>query len=259
MYIDSHCHLDFYDKDEVDLIIENANKNKVEYFLNASSSMNSFDKIIEICDSHKNVYGAIGIHPHEAEDMNYALSTDELLLYINKSKKIIAIGETGLDYSRETINKNLQIENLLNHIYISQTTKLPLIIHNRNSNTDMINILTTEYKNKDFPCIIHCFTGDEFMAKSMMDLGFYISASGIITFKNSIELQNIFKNYIPMDRLLIETDSPYLAPTPYRGHRNEPMYIIEVARKIAEFKNITMEAVGNITTNNFKTLFNLNI
>lgn len=258
MYIDSHCHLDFYERKERDEIVSNAKKAGLEIMLNASSSRESFDEIIGIVNEYDNVYGAIGLHPHEAEDKKESIEKDELLLYINKSKKIIGIGETGLDYSREIKDKKLQKENLLTHIEVAQITQLPLIIHNRDSNEDMIDILENEYKNKAFPCIIHCFTGDMNMAQKMLDLGFYISASGILTFKNANDIQEIFKNYIPNDRILIETDSPYLAPTPYRGHRNEPKFVIEVARKLSELKNMSMEEIGKITTNNFKTVFKIN-
>jgi TatD DNase family protein len=259
MLIDSHCHLDFYEKDELPIIINNAEEAGVSHMLNACASMESFDKVISIANDYKNIFALIGIHPHEAEDMDHLISQDELLLYINKSKKVIGIGETGLDYSRENINKDKQMENLYNHINVSRETSLPLIIHNRDSNNDMTNILTNEMKKSPFKCIIHCFTADEVMAKNMLDIGCFISASGIITFKNATPLQNVFKDIIPLDRLLIETDSPYLAPTPYRGHRNEPAYVVEVAKKLAELKNLNEEEIANITSSNFKKIFNLNI
>ncbi|MBD5405559.1 TatD family hydrolase [bacterium] len=259
MFIDSHCHLDFYEKEELPEILNRAEKTNVKYMLNACASKNSFDKILKIIADYKNVFGAIGIHPHEAEDMGSPISEDELLLYINKSKKIIAIGETGLDYSRENINKDIQMENLYNHIVVAQKTDLPLIIHNRDSNEDMINILTEGMKKSPFKCIIHCFTADEYMAKKMLDLDFFISASGITTFKNSIPLQEVFKNVVPLQKMLIETDSPYLAPVPYRGSQNEPSFVVEVAKKLSLLKNISTEDIGNITSNNFKTLFDLDI
>ncbi len=259
MFIDSHCHLDFYEKEELQEILQRAEKADVKYMLNACASKNSFERILEISNEYKNVFGAIGIHPHEAEDMGAPISEDELLLYINKSKKIIAIGETGLDYSRENINKDIQMENLYNHIVVAQKTDLPLIIHNRDSNEDMIQILTEGMKKAPYKCIIHCFTADEYMAKKMLDLDFFISASGITTFKNSVPLQEVFKNVIPLQKLLIETDSPYLAPVPYRGHRNEPSFVVEVAKKLSSLKNISVEEVGNITSNNFKKLFNVDI
>ncbi|MGN0929065.1 MAG: TatD family hydrolase [Alphaproteobacteria bacterium] len=259
MFIDSHCHLDFYEKEELPEILEHATKSDVKYMLNACASQSSFKRIIEIANENKNVFGAIGIHPHEAEDMGHPMAEDELLITINKSKKIIAIGETGLDYSRENINKDIQMENLYNHISVAQKTSLPLIIHNRDSNEDMINILTEGMKKSPFKCIIHCFTADETMAKKMLDLDFFISASGITTFKNATDLQEVFKNIVPLEKLLIETDSPYLAPVPHRGSRNEPAFVIEVAKKLAELKNISAEEIGNITSNNFKTLFEVDI
>lgn len=259
MLIDTHCHLDFYENNELEDVILRAENANVNYMLNACASKDSFEKIINIANTHKNIFGAIGVHPHEAEDMGSAISEDELLLYINKSNKIVAIGETGLDYSRENINKDIQFENLYNHIKVATQTSLPLIIHNRDSNEDMTNILTSEMKKHSFKCIIHCFTADETMAKKMLDIGCYISASGILTFKNATSLQEVFKNIVPLDRLLIETDSPYLAPVPYRGHRNEPCFVREVAKKLAELKGLSFEEICDITLSNATKIFNLNI
>lgn len=257
MFIDSHCHLDFYEEERQSSIIAQANDNNVLYMLNACASKASFNKIINIINKFDCVFGAIGQHPEEAEKEGI-VSKEELLSFINKNNKIIAIGETGLDYSRENPNKKLQIENLLNHIDVSRETNLPIIIHNRDSNDDMINILSSEMKKGKFKAVIHCFTADIKMANIMLDLGFFISASGIITFKKSDELRNVFKT-IPLDRILIETDSPYLAPTPYRGKENQPAFVVEVAKKISELKEISLEEIGNITTSNFENLFNLKL
>jgi TatD DNase family protein len=257
MFVDSHCHIDFYDTNRTDEIVKNANDAGVSYMLNACASCSSFQKIIDITNKYDCVFGAIGQHPEEAEREGI-VSTDELLNFINKSKKIIAIGETGLDYSGPNPNKDLQIQNLLNHISVARQTNLPLIIHNRDSNDDMTNILTSEMKKEKFKAIIHCFTADLKMANAMLDLGFYISASGIITFKKADELREVFSS-IPNNRILIETDSPYLAPTPYRGHENQPAFVKEVAKQLAILKDIDTEEIGNITTSNFEKLFNLKL
>lgn len=257
MFIDSHCHIDFYDNNRTDEIIKNANKVGVAYMLNACASRSSFQKIIDITTKYDCVFGAIGQHPEEAEREGI-VSIDELLNFITKSKKIIAIGETGLDYSGDTPNKNLQIQNLLNHITVARKTNLPLIIHNRDSNEDMCEILTSEMKKEKFKAVIHCFTADLKMANTMLDLGFYISASGIITFKKAEELREVFKS-IPNDKILIETDSPYLAPTPYRGHENQPSFVIEVAKQLAVLKDLGIDEIGNITTSNFEKIFNLKV
>lgn len=257
MLIDSHCHLDMFDDSIRDDIVKNANTSGVKYMLNACAAKKTFDKIIEISNNYSCVFGAIGQHPEEAEREGM-VSKDELLSYISKGKKIIAIGETGLDYSGENFNRDLQIENLLNHIEIASQTGLPLIIHNRDSNDDMTDILSSQFKKKSFKAIIHCFTADKKMADAMLELGFYISASGIITFKNATDLREVFST-IPFDRLLVETDSPYLAPVPFRGKTNEPAFVVEIAKKLAEITQKSFEEISEITSSNFKRLFDLDI
>lgn len=257
MLIDSHCHLDSFSSEIQSEIVDNAIKNGVGYMLNACASRASFPKIIEVVSRFQNVYGAIGQHPEEAEREG-ATTTTELEYFISKHKKIIAIGETGLDYSGENYNRELQIQNLLTHISVAQNTGLPLIIHNRDSNEDMCDILSSQMKIKKFKAIIHCFTGTKDMAECMLSLGFYISASGIITFKNASDLRDVFR-MIPLDRLLVETDSPYLAPIPYRGQTNQPAFVMETAAKLAELKGVSKEEIAHITTANFNKLFNLNL
>lgn len=171
-----------------------------------------------------------------------------------KHPKIIGIGETGLDYYYQTTNKVTQILSLEQHILASQQTKLPIIIHTRDAEQDTLDVLSSEIKNYHFPGLIHCFTASKHFAKKMLDLGMYISIAGIVTFKNAIDLQEIVR-YIPLDRLLIETDSPYLAPIPMRGKQNEPAFVQYVAEKIADLKEIAIINVANATTNNFINLF----
>lgn len=257
MLIDSHCHIDFFDFADQKRIVESANSLSVKYMLNACAARGSFEKIIDVVSNFDCVFGAIGQHPEEAEREGM-VSKEDLLSFIGKSKKIIAIGETGLDYSSDGYNRDLQIKNLLNHIDVAGETGLPLIIHNRDSNDDMCEILTSEYSKKKFRAIIHCFTGDLKMANAMLDCGFYISASGIITFKNAGDLRNVFRD-IPLNRLLVETDSPYLAPVPYRGKQNEPGFVVETAKMLAEIKATTFDEISKITTQNFNDLFNLDL
>ena len=257
MLIDSHCHLDMFDDSLRDSIVKNANDAGVKYMLNACAARVSFQKIIDIVEKYDCVFGAIGQHPEEAEREGL-VSKDELLTFVSKSKKIIAIGETGLDYSSEGFNRDLQIENLLNHIDVARKLNLPIIIHNRDSNDDMTDILSSEYKKSPFKAIIHCFTADKKMADKMLELGFYISASGIITFKSAGSLRDVFSN-LPLNRLLLETDSPYLAPVPYRGKTNEPAFVVETGKILGGIVDVSFEEISNITTENFKHLFELDI
>ena len=257
MLIDSHCHLDSYDSELCDSIVKNANDAGVSYMLNACAARASFEKIIDIVKKYDCVFGAIGQHPEEAEREGI-VSKDELCSFISKHKKIIAIGETGLDYSGENFNRDLQIKNLINHIEVAQTINLPIIIHNRDSNDDMIEILSSQFKKKPFKAIIHCFTADKKMADAMLGFGFYISASGIITFNKASDLRDVFKT-LPLEKILIETDSPYLAPVPYRGKVNEPAFVVETAKKLSEIFEKSFDEISNITSQNFKRLFNLDI
>ena len=257
MLIDSHCHIDSFSVDEQYEIVDNAVKNGVGYMLNACASRASYPKIIDVVSRFPNVYGAIGQHPEEAEREG-ATTAEELQSYITKNKKIIAIGETGLDYSGEHYNRELQIQNLLTHISVAQKTGLPLIIHNRNSNDDMCDILSSQMKIAKFNAIIHCFTGTYNMAQCMLSLGFYISASGIVTFKNASDLRDVFRS-IPLSNLLVETDSPYLTPVPYRGKTNQPAFVTKTASLLAELKGVSEKEIADITTANFNKLFGLNL
>jgi TatD DNase family protein len=253
MFIDSHCHLDdFRYEEELTRIIKDAEHNDVKYFLSAGTKISEIKRLQEISGIYHNVFYTIGIHPHYAKDEKP--STEELIK-LASHPKVLGIGEAGLDYYRNNSPKKDQIEVFLSHIKAAQETGLPLMAHTRDADDDMINILEKDYKNKPFSGVIHCFSSSKDFAKRVLDIGFYISVSGSITFKNAENLRTIIK-IVPNDKLLIETDCPYLAPEPFRGKMNYPEYVVYTASMLAEIKgNLTTQEVGDITTNNFKKLY----
>ena len=256
MIIDSHCHLDYpvlYN--ELDNVIDRAEKNNVKIFLTISTNLKSFDKIKLIVDKYENVYGTLGIHPHETKDFINIDSTFLKKLY-NENKKIIGIGETGLDYYYDNSEREVQKKIFEEHLKTSSLLNLPTIVHTRNAEHDTYELIKEYKQNSNIKILIHCFTGTKEFAKKLLDLDCYISLSGIITFKKSIELVEAV-SYIPIDKLLIETDSPYLAPEPFRGKSNEPSYLRHVASKLSEIKKISIDDIEKNTSNNFLELFNL--
>ncbi|MDC0903357.1 TatD family hydrolase [Pelagibacteraceae bacterium] len=254
MIIDSHCHLT-YDPMSSSLkeTIDRANKDGVKYMLTISTEDKSYGKILDIIENYKCVYGTYGIHPHEAKNHQNLKSID-IIKKAKKSNKIIGIGETGLDFYYNHSEKNQQVNSFLEHIYASQTTGLPLIVHTRSAEDETLKILKESKKKKDFKILIHCFTGSKKFAFNLLDIGAYISASGVVTFNKSKELAETFK-VIPEDRILVETDSPYLAPVPLRGKPNEPSYITHTVRFLSSIKNISYESFSKITSQNFFHLF----
>ena len=253
MIIDSHCHLDYEPLiSDINKIILNAKKNNVTNLLTIGTSLESSKRVLEIVEKYENVYGAIGIHPNSTT--NNLSDLNELVDIKKKSKKIIAFGETGLDYFYKRSEKNDQIQSFEKHIQFAISEKVPVIIHTRDSDEDTISIIKKYYTKTKF--LIHCFTGSLDFAKNLLDLECLISFSGIITFKKSTDLRNVVK-YVPMEKMLIETDSPYLSPDPFRGKSNEPANVKIVAENIALIKEIALEEVANTTTKNFKKfLFN---
>ena len=254
MIIDSHCHLN-YEPMSLSLkeTIDRANRDGVKYLLTISTEDKNFDKILNIISENKCVFGTYGIHPHEAK--NYQSIKSEYIIKKTKlNKKIIGIGESGLDFYYNHSDKKDQISCFEEHITAAQRTQLPLIVHTRNAESETLKILQKKLKEKNFKILIHCFTGTKKFAFKLLDLGAYISASGVVTFKKSLDLANVFKE-IPNDKILVETDSPYLAPVPLRGKPNEPSYIIHTVKFLSELKNITFEDFSNITTKNFFNLF----
>jgi TatD DNase family protein len=249
--VDTHAHLEVIDS--ISDVIDRASKNGVEAVVAVSSDLDSSRRIIEISNSFPTVYCAVGIHPHEASSFNEGALAQ--LANLVSEKRVKAIGETGLDYHYSHSNRESQIISFTHQIGLAMEFDLPVIIHIREAFEDVLNILRKPgFSNSRG--VIHCFTGDYETAKGFMDLGFFISFSGIVTFKNAENVRDAAKR-IPFDRMLIETDSPYLAPVPFRGKRNEPAYVIHVAEKIAELRGTSYEKIAEITTINAKELFKL--
>ena len=250
--IDSHCHLDHEPLfNNLDQVIKRSKDVGIEKLLTICTTFESFEKIKKIIEKDKIIFGTYGIHPHEVK--NNRITTKLIIDEINNNKKIIGIGETGLDFYYNHSDKIDQINSFENHIKASIDLKIPLIIHSRNAEVETFDVLN-KYKDYNLKILMHCFTGSKKFAEKLMKLNAYFSASGIITFKNSTDLQETFK-YIPLEKLLIETDSPYLAPVPNRGKKNEPSFIDFTATKLAEIKETSKQELIKNTTNNFNNLF----
>ena len=251
--IDSHCHLDheplFANISEV---LKRSKENGVKKILTICTTIQGFNNIKNILKIDDIIYGTFGIHPHETE--TNIVDKNIIIKNINQNPKLIGIGETGLDFYYNHSKKNKQIESFNQHIEAAIELNLPLIVHSRNAEQETFEILN-DYKNKNPKILMHCFGGSYSFFKNMEKLNSYFSASGIITFKNSLDLQETFK-FIPLDKLLIETDSPFLAPEPNRGKKNEPSFVKFTGEKLADLKNIKFEDLINSTTNNFNKLFN---
>ena len=253
--IDSHCHLDHEPMfSDLKNVISRSKENGLEKILSICTTNDSFKKIIEIVKFDPIIYGTYGIHPHETSTNKTTKS--EIIKNVNSNKKIIAIGESGLDFYYNHSSRDEQISSFKNHIEASVELNIPVIVHSRNAEKETFEILNS-YKDLKPKILMHCFTGSSEFANKLLTLNSYFSASGIITFKNSIDLQNTFK-FIPNDNLLIETDSPYLSPVPLRGKKNEPSFIKYTLEKLAQIKNINLDKIEKITNDNFNTLFNLN-
>ena len=250
--IDSHCHLDHEPLlSDLTNVIKRSKDIGIKKLLTISTSHESFKKIKEIINKDEMIYGTIGIHPHESTENK--ITSDHIVKNFNENNKIIGIGETGLDFFYNNSNKKNQISSFEEHIVASIKTNSPLIIHSRNSEDVTFDILK-QYKDKNLKILMHCFTGSRIFAEKLLTLNAYFSASGIITFKNSNDLCDTFKS-LPLNNIMIETDSPYLAPVPNRGKKNEPSFIDFTAQKLAEIKNITKRDLIKYTTNNFNNLF----
>lgn len=251
--VDSHCHLDFPDfAAEVDDVVARAQAAGVGLMVTISTKVSEFDKILAIAERFPNVYCSVGIHPHEAASEP---ETDTAtLVKLAAHPKVVGIGETGLDYYYEHSPREPQMRCFLAHIAAARETGLPLIVHTRDADEDTAAVLTQEMGKGAFPGLLHCFTSSPVLAAKALDLGFYISMSGILTFKSAAELQETARG-IPLDRLLVETDSPYLAPIPKRGKRNEPSFVVHTAAKLAELKDVSVDTLARTTSENFLRLF----
>ena len=250
--IDSHCHLDHEPLfSDLDNVIHRSKKVGIKKLLTISTSIESFLRVKEIVNKDGIIYGTIGIHPHEVD--NNKIDVDFIMKNLNENKKIIGIGETGLDFYYDNSDRDKQEESFRIHIEAALKANIPLVIHSRNAEDKMFEILD-DFKNKKLKILMHCFTGSQQFAEKLLKFNSYFSASGIITFKNSAELQKTFK-FLPLERILIETDSPFLAPVPNRGKKNEPSFIDFTATKLAEIKEIEKSNLIKITTDNFNNLF----
>ncbi|MDP2852566.1 MAG: TatD family hydrolase [Gallionella sp.] len=251
MFIDSHCHLNFPELAEnIDDILAKMGSNMVSHALCVSVELDKFNEVIQLVKNHNNLYASVGVHPdYELESE----PTQEQLVELAAHPKVVAIGETGLDYYRLTGDLEWQRERFRTHIRAAITCKKPLIIHTRSAAEDTLRLMNEE-NAAQIGGVMHCFTESLTVAQAAIDLGFYISFSGIVTFKNAIQIKEVAAA-IPLNRILIETDSPYLAPVPFRGKLNQPAYVKHVAEEIAKLRGISVEEVGMETSNNFNRLF----
>ena len=250
--IDSHCHLDHEPlKSDLSNIIKRSKDVGIEKLLTISTSVESFQKIKNIINEDEIIFGTIGIHPHETD--NNEISIDYIVKNFEENPKIIGIGETGLDFYYNNSDKEKQIKSFKKHIEASIKTNSPVIVHSRNAEDETFEILN-KYQGEKLKILMHCFTGSKNFAEKLLKLNAFFSASGIITFKNSMDLQETFK-ILPLEKILIETDSPYLAPVPNRGKKNEPSFLSYTAQKLADIKGLSKQEITKITTKNFNNLF----
>jgi len=253
MLVDSHCHLDLPDfREELDAIVGRARAAGLSRMVTISTRVEKFPDIRAIAERFDDVYCSVGTHPHHAaKEPNVSVAD---LVAATKHPKVVAIGEAGLDYHYNNSPRDEQERGFRRHIAAARETGLPLVIHAREADEDIARILEEESARGKFPFVLHCFTGGEDLAKRGIALGGYVSFSGILTFKTSDNLRKIAAS-LPEDRILVETDAPYLAPQPFRGKRNEPSYVVETARVLAETRGLSPERVQEITTANFHRLF----
>ncbi len=251
--VDSHCHLDFKDfADELPDVVSRAVAAGVARMVTICTKLPNEPSVRAIAETHDPVFYAAGVHPMSVAD-HAPFALDDLLT-IAQHPKMVGIGETGLDYHYTVESKNAQQEALRVHIEASRRTGLPLIIHSRDADEDMARILSQEYANGAYTCVMHCFSSGAELAETALELGFYLSMSGVATFKNAVSVRETFAN-APLDRILVETDAPYLAPPPHRGKRNEPAYTALTAAVGAEVKGVSIEEFAAATTANFDRLF----
>lgn len=253
MLVDSHCHLNFPDfSDDLEQVIAKAKMAGVGVMQTICTKMGEFEDVYAIAERNDGIFCSVGVHPHDSGKQKIIISQD--IIERTSRKKVIGIGETGLDYYYEHSDRELQKQSFIEHIKAARETDLPLIIHTREAEEDTINILKQEISDGFFKFLIHCFTSSKQLADIVVSLGGYISLSGIITFKNAQKIRDAIID-VPLDRILIETDSPFLAPIPHRGQRNEPSFVVQVNKTLAQIKNISEDECAKITTENFFRLF----
>lgn len=253
MLVDSHCHLDFdVLADDIDGVLARARENGVTHAVTISTRIRRFQTLIDIAEKHRNVFCSVGTHPHNAHE-ELDISVDEIVA-LTEHPKCVAIGEAGLDYHYDSSPRDAQAQGFRNHIAASRQTGLPLVIHARSADEDMISILEEETGKGAFPFVLHCFSSGAELARRGLELGGYISFSGIVTFRNATEIQEVAKS-VPADRFLVETDAPYLAPVPHRGRSNEPGFVRHTAEKLAELRAVPFDTIAEQSTENFERLF----
>ena len=259
MFVDSHAHIDGseFDADRDD-VIQRARDAGVSAILNIGTGdpySGALERAVELAEKHKDIYTAIGTHPHDARLFDDG--AERLIAnLISQSSRVVAWGEIGLDFHYDNSPRDVQLKIFRRQLQLASEARLPVIVHTREAEAETIEILKSETAGRGLSGIMHCFSGSGWLAGQAVDLGFYVSFSGIITFKKADELRTIAEQ-VPLDRLLIETDCPFLAPVPFRGKRNEPAYVVEVARCLASLHETPIEEMGQITSRNFARLFNL--
>ena len=253
MLVDSHCHLDFPDfEPELDALVARAEAAGIGRMVTICTRVRRHAQVLAVSERFPNVTCSVGTHPHHAHE-ELDITADDLIARTNHPK-VVAIGEAGLDYHYDNSPREAQAQGFRTHIAAARATGLPLVIHSREADDDTARILEEESGKGPFPAVLHCFTGGPDLARRALALGHYISFTGIVTFKNSADLRAIAKD-LPADRFLVETDAPYLAPNPYRGKRNEPAYVTEVAKVLAEVRGVTLDEIARQTTESFFKLF----
>jgi TatD DNase family protein len=253
MLIDSHCHLDFPDfAAELDAVVARAEAAGIGRMVTISTRVKQHAQVLAVAERYPPVFCSVGTHPHHAEEETEI--TADRLIALARHPKVVAIGEAGLDYHYDNSPRDLQEQSFRRHIAAARATKLPLVIHSRDCDTDMARILEEETGQGAFSAVLHCFTGGREFAMKAIALGLHISFTGILTFKRSDELRAIARE-LPADRIMVETDAPYLAPLPYRGQRNEPAYVMETAKVLAQTRGVSLAAIAEQTTETFFRLF----
>jgi TatD DNase family protein len=254
MLVDSHCHLDFPDfAAELDAVVARARAAGIGRMVTICTRVRKHAQVLAVAEKYPEIFCSVGTHPHNAHE-ELDIDAKELIA-LTKNPKVVAIGEAGLDYHYDNSPRAAQAQGLRQHIAAARETGLPLVIHSRDCDADMARILEDETGKGAFPAVLHCFTGGRDLAFKAIELGHYVSFTGILTFKNSQGLRDIAAA-LPADRILVETDAPYLAPLPYRGKRNEPAYVVETAKVLAQTRGVTAEEIARATTENFFRLFN---